>query len=65
MHLSLIQGRDPSQAFVYQQMAIRSVNSRLSDPVKSLSSGIVAAIISFLVYDVMSLFQDNLIPLLY
>jgi hypothetical protein len=52
MHVSLLQGNDPSQAFVYQQRAIRSNNERLSDPVQSVSSGIVAAVISFLVYDV-------------
>ena len=56
MHLSLIQGNDPSQAFIYQQMAIHSVNDRLSDPVQSLSSGIAAAVVSFLVYDVINTF---------
>lgn len=55
MHLSLVQGNDPSQAFVYQQMAIRSVNDRLSDPVQSLSSGIVATVVSFLIYDVINI----------
>lgn len=55
MNLSLVQGNDPSQAFVYQQMAIRSVNGRLSDPVQSLSSGIVAAVVSFLLYDVITI----------
>jgi hypothetical protein len=52
MHVSLLQGNDPSHAFACQQRAIRSINERLSDPVQSVSSGIVAAVISFLVYDV-------------
>lgn len=58
MHLSLVQGIDPSQAFIYQQKAIHSVNNRLSDPVQSLSSGIVAAVVSFLVYDVRNWYHN-------
>ena len=43
----------------YQQRALQSVNERLSDPVASVSEGIIGAIISFLTFNVGSLGEPH------
>lgn len=52
-HQMYVQGKkDDHRAMRYQQMALRSVNERLSDPIHGISDGIVGAVVSFLTYDV-------------
>lgn len=56
MHQRLFHGAgDESKVLTYQQMALQSVNERLSDPVFGLSDGIVGTVVSFLTNDVTSL----------
>jgi hypothetical protein len=53
MHQRLVHGADDeSKVLTYQQMALQSVNERLSDPVLGLSDGIVGTVVSFLTNDV-------------
>ena len=54
-HQILVHGiGDDRKAIMHQQMALRSVNERLSDPVLGVSDGIVGTIVSFLTHDVSS-----------
>lgn len=43
---------DEIESLKYEQLALRSVNDRLSDRVKGISDGIIRTIICFLTHDV-------------